>query len=340
MFDIVVWGCYELKNAVKRRVINHKRKKVDWTQKNSVYALRPTKIAGEKLMLPPQVNQVLADKIRSGEPFWAGRMGFTEMNLLRQGIEYNMVHFLDHRAGAVNDLYRLSGFFPEDVALGDRFVDLYLSDAAGIDMQGFWGLYMEDYLLKKYQHTPYKTQLNWLEPWNMYLYPESSVKPWTSALKGKKVLVIHPFAESIEKQYRENRERIFGKIYPAEDILPEFELITLKAVQTLGGTNDPRFATWFEALDWMKSQCHSIDFDVAIIGCGAYGYPLAAECKRMGKIAVHLGGATQLLFGIIGNRWETEYRDFHQDVVNEYWTRPLETERPECAKDVEKGCYW
>lgn len=38
------------------------------------------------------------------------------------------------------------------------------------------------------------------------------------------------------------------------------------------------------------------DFDVAIIGCEAYGFPLAARLKRAGKIVVHMGGATQILF--------------------------------------------
>ena len=50
-----------------------------------------------------------------------------------------------------------------------------------------------------------------------------------------------------------------------------------------------------------------IDFDVAIIGCGAYGFPLAAKLKQAGKQAIHLAGATQLLFGIKGKRWE-EYQ--------------------------------
>ena len=45
-----------------------------------------------------------------------------------------------------------------------------------------------------------------------------------------------------------------------------------------------------------------IEFDVAIIGCGAYGLPLAVEAKRMGKQAIHMGGATQVLFGIKVNR--------------------------------------
>lgn len=174
----------------------------------------------------------------------------------------------------------------------------------------------------------------------MYQYPRSKIKPWSAALKGKKVLVVHPFENSIRKQYEENRKHIFERIYDAEDILPEFELITLKAVQTLAGENDDRFRTWFDALNWMEEQCGQIDFDVAIIGCGAYGFPLAAAIKRMGKIAIHLGGATQIMFGIIGSRWENEYLRFYHDVVNEHWVRPQETEKIAHANAVESACYW
>lgn len=174
----------------------------------------------------------------------------------------------------------------------------------------------------------------------MYQYPKSSIKPWSFALKGKKVLVVHPFEESIRRQYEKNRTHIFERIFDAEDILPEFELLTLKAVQTLAGEHDDRFQTWFEALTWMVAQCRQMDFDVAIVGCGAYGFPLAAEIRKMGKVAIHLGGATQLMFGILGHRWEDEYAEFCRDVVNEYWVRPQESEKISGANQVEEACYW
>lgn len=335
-----VWFFYEIKNKCIRKYVQHKNKKINPEEKYAVYKARPTKVKGRALMLPPEVNQIITQKINTREPFWAGRMGYTEMDFLRQVIEHRLIPRLDYREDALNKLCLLSGFFPNRFDLGERFADLYLQDCQGIDMQGFWGLYMEDYLLSQYQNTKYWTQLNWLEPWNMYLHPESDQKPWTAALKGKKVLVVHPFADSIEKQYRENREKIFEKVFEADDILPEFELLTIKAVQSLGGTGSDHYSDWFEALEWMKQQCRKKEFDVAIIGCGAYGYPLAAEIKRMGKIAVHLGGAVQLLFGIIGSRWETEYKDFYQDVVNEYWVRPAAQEKPQCAGQVENECYW
>ena len=60
----------------------------------------------------------------------------------------------------------------------------------------------------------------------------------------------------------------------------------------------------------MYTEAVKIDFDTAIIGCGAYGFPLAAKLKAAGKQAFHMGGATQLLFGIKGSRWALILRVF------------------------------
>jgi hypothetical protein len=70
----------------------------------------------------------------------------------------------------------------------------------------------------------------------------------------------------------------------------------------------------------MKAVIDGKDFDVAIIGCGAYGFPLAAHLKRLGKKAIYMGGATQLLFGIKGKRWDN-YR-LISNFFNEHWVRP------------------
>lgn len=291
-------------------------------------------------MSTPKTNEVIGQAILDGKPFWAGRFGGSEMNLIYHTLLYRMHPDKDNREAALKQLCTLSGFFPYNMELGEKFVDMMLDASGEIDLQGEWRRYMEDYIYLKYQPNTRLTQLFHLEPWNMYQYPHSSIKPWSSALKGKKVLVVHPFEESIRSQYERNRIHIFERIFDAEEILPEFELLTLKAVQTLAGEHDSRFRTWFEALAWMTEQCGQMDFDVAIIGCGAYGFPLAAEIKRMGKIAIHLGGATQLLFGIMGHRWEDVHAEFSRDVANEYWVRPRESERISGAGQVEGACYW
>ncbi len=120
-------------------------------------------------------------------------------------------------------------------------------------------------------------------------------------------------------------------------MLPPFELATLKAVQSIGGNQVP-FSSWFDALESMKKKIGELDFDVAIVGAGAYGLPLSAHIKAIGKKAVHIGGAAQMLFGIYGRRWVDHPQE--KVFINEHWTRPLPSEKPTNANAVENGCYW
>lgn len=216
-----------------------------------------------------------------------------------------------------------SGFFPlTDEALA-RFAMRMEHDAVELDVLGSW-LAEETRVLHLFPHAmivPVKD-----------LRPEQHDPPWSRVLAGKRVLVVHPFEESIRRQYAKRT-----LLFPGREVLPAFELLTLKAPQTLGGVSD-RFATWFDALEWLCREIDTIDFDVAIIGAGAYGFPLAAHIKRSGRKAVHLGGATQIMFGIMGNRWETD--DTLRPFVSEHWTRPLPEETPACADRVEEACYW
>ncbi len=195
-------------------------------------------------------------------------------------------------------------------------------DMKYLDVLGVW--LKEDFFASVLKQANF-VKLETLEPYDFE-------HPWSKALEGKKVLVIHPFAKTIEMQYKK-RELLFAN----KDVLPAFELITLKAVQTIAG-EQADFETWFDALAYMERQIDAIDFDVAIIGCGAYGFPLAAYVKQIGKKGIHLGGATQFLFGIKGKRWE----DIPEmaAMMNEHWVRPLPEETPKQNKKVEGGCYW
>jgi hypothetical protein len=149
--------------------------------------------------------------------------------------------------------------------------------------------------------------------------------------------VIHPQAEMIRTQYETHREQIFA----GTNILPLFELRVQKAVVTNAGETDERYANWFEALDSMYEEAMREPFDVAILGCGAYGFPLAAKFKAAGRQAIHMGGTTQILFGIHGKRWdEDKNHSFLKQYYSDAWVRLGEKDRPKNAKAVEDGCYW
>ncbi len=218
-----------------------------------------------------------------------------------------------------------SGFFPSENDLLDRFARRYLTDlgmADGLALLRYGG---ENILAEKNCPNADLMPLRSLEPW-------FSEDPWTGLLKGKKVLVVHPFEKTIRQQFGK-REYLFSN----KNILPDFQLRTLKAVQTIAGEKS-EYKTWFEALDSMCQKISAMDFDIAIIGAGAYGLPLAVYVKSIGKKAVHMGGVTQLLFGIKGKRWDNE--PSRNWLYNEYWVRPKEDEIPPKKELVEGGCYW
>ena len=79
-------------------------------------------------------------------------------------------------------------------------------------------------------------------------------------------------------------------------------------------------------------------FDVAIIGAGAWGVPLASHAKALGRVGIHLGGATQLLFGIRGARWDNH--SIIRALYNDAWVRPGVADRPGKFRNIENGCYW
>ena len=93
----------------------------------------------------------------------------------------------------------------------------------------------------------------------------------------------------------------------------------------------------------MCKDVSKLDFDIALIGCGAYGFPLGNFIfKKMKKTAIQLGGTVQVFFGIKGKRWEGQFDECdYRKFFNNYWVRPSDEETPlDDAKNVENGCYW
>lgn len=285
--------------------------------------------AGRPILDTREANEYIYDAISRNKPFMATRYCMVEMEAVvkREITKCVPQQSEDFYKEMLNSLSINAGMFSNDLEGAFQFADLYSKCAGEADLFGIWQDGIEEYILKKYASKSALTKLKNIEP-----YYEKEV-PWSRALKGKRVLVIHPFANTIREQYKTNREKIWN-----ENILPEFNLITYKAVQTQCGERDERFTTWFQALDYMKNDIKKIEFDVALIGCGAYGLPLAAFVKELGKQAIHLGGATQIMFGVKGKRWES--KEFFLQNMNEYWVRPSEEEIPSKSKEVENGCYW
>ena len=174
-----------------------------------------------------------------------------------------------------------------------------------------------------------------LEPF--YICQENKI-PWTKHLLGKKVLIINPFVDSFQKQI-DNKFQIFKD--PDKKIFHDNqEFIFYKSYQTIAGNhihND-----WVETFNIMCKDIKELDFDIALLGCGGYGLPLCDFIKtELKKSAIYIGGGIQLLFGVMGSRWEHD--EMWKKIIKENNTRFIRPSKSEICpnyKIIEGGCYW
>lgn len=285
-----------------------------------------------------EANDKIYQMLSDGKPLLMAKFGTTEMDTIlsylfeEQGVMPKIyIEAIKRKAciypeSQLKNLCMNSGFFPNDIELGRKFYKRMMEDIKEVDILASY-IQAEKYL-QPYMHCQKMNLKGYYAP---FLWKH----PWTRYLEGKRVLVVHPFVATIKKQYEENRQFLFAD----KEVLPEFKSIDyVQAVQSLAGEKVP-YKDWFEALNYMEQEIDKKDFDVALIGCGAYGFCLAAHVKRLGKQAMHLAGWTQMLFGVYGNRWLNDEPEFSK-FINEHWVRPSAAEKPKDAAKIENSCYW
>ena len=160
--------------------------------------------------------------------------------------------------------------------------------------------------------------------------------PWTHYLKNKKILIINPFTDSFKKQIKNNFQMFKNKTM----FLDDQEFIFYKSYQTIAGNhihND-----WFETFQIMCNDIKDIDFDIALLGCGGYGLPLCNFIKtKLNKSAIYIGGGLQLMFGVMGKRWENI--PLWKKIISENncnFIKPSNDEICNNLNNIENGCYW
>ncbi|MCH5180114.1 MAG: hypothetical protein J1F32_02730 [Erysipelotrichales bacterium] len=277
------------------------------------------RFVGKKNITTNYGDEVLLDYIKSNKPFMAVRYGAVELSCINNFEKIRLGLKKNYKDIVKMSMKNNAGFFPPTDEYLNRYSKLMNEIMKNTDILGISGIHMEDYF--------YKLQCSDAKIIQYFSF-EPIGKKWLSGLNGKKVLVISPFKEEIEEQIKRKEH-----LDDLKDIDASFKVI--RAVQSIGD-EVPDYSTWFDALDHMKSEISKIDFDIALVGAGAYGTPLCAYIKSLNKQAIQTGGATSLLFGIIGSRWEK--RDYVKNKINEFWIRP--SSKPKGYEKVEKGCYW
>uniref|UniRef100_A0A6C0KY45 Uncharacterized protein n=1 Tax=viral metagenome TaxID=1070528 RepID=A0A6C0KY45_9ZZZZ len=175
----------------------------------------------------------------------------------------------------------------------------------------------------------------------------SPTKQYTLQMTKGPIAVVSPFAESIRRQWQ-NRTKIFppdglgGQMWLEEQTLvaiqaPFGPAMTPNKLE-LSWSPEIRIAGHQAGIQNLVEQVKASGARYAFVGMGALSILLVAALKKEGIKAIHTGGGTQIMFGVLGERWK--YHNVISKLFNEHWIRPSEKETPSSAASVEGACYW
>jgi hypothetical protein len=267
-------------------------------------------------------NDKIIELLQSNKAFYISRMGIgpetwvpyiykTTNNFQHNDIN-RLVYMLDNNSGIYNlNLDSLK-----------KYCNLYYNSIKNSD---YLACFINDIINEQKFMKPNNKQLLYsriLEPFYCCL---EDIKPWSHYLVGKKVLIISPFVESFpnKKIFLDNQEFIFYKTF----------------ITTAG---NHIHKNWEETFDIMCNDISKLDFDIALVSCGGYGAPLSYYIKKeLNKSVIYVGGGLQLLFGVMGKRWENI--DMWKKIIKENesnFIRPSGDEIINNINRVENGCFW
>jgi hypothetical protein len=280
-----------------------------------------------------QNAQFMCELFKGTKPFLIGRNGTIELQMFAkyvQGIVFT--------ESEKNQLELNAGVFPTDSLLD--YFENYAKSLKNADAiaEGWYEPLknIENAILESYNKNRIKLFLRNLEPY--YVKPELR---WTQYLAGKRVAIINSFAEICETQTYMSKA-IWGK--EAESLLPSsttwIPITTYYSPRLANGRADwpVNIINWSDAVDYIVERTLHECCDVAIIGCGGIGMIVGHKLKEKGLQCIVMGGATQILFGIRGKRWETH--GTISKFFNDAWVVPSDRYKPANYTLVENGCYW
>lgn len=274
---------------------------------------------------PQESNDYLRNLINSDEHYFVARTGGVEAEVLceQDMVERGTMKRIPEKIRYAAQIQ--AGMFTNDDAGLHRFLEIYKEAWGQVSHYGYWQIDGNKRIVQKWLNEG--AQLISFHCLKAVNYKN----PYLLAFQGKRILIVSPFFDSIQKQYAK-RHLLFEN-----QTLPDFQLITYCPVVSFGDCKTT-FKTWEEALNHMFEDIRRIRCDIVVLSCGAYGLPLGAMLFKEGFNVLHIGGMTQCWFGIRGKAYDRD-PDISA-LANEYWVRPSRQETPDGAEKIEGGNYW
>ena len=287
--------------------------------------------------------QEVKESVTQGKGFAMGKLGFSEQSLLGY-IPFKRTNPGRVRLKAYEAMLRYHcevqfGVFPTDPGFLDEFARFYTTHVRQIDIIGLFQAEQEDKVIREsnlnalfipYQHT---------EPDRSIPSDESNC--YLPYFEGRKLLLISPYADLLKSRATEMTfESVWGNIgkkwfRPCVTESYEIPYSYVNSVQT--------HKTHTDSIGLFESICSNVagmDFEIAFIGAGALGLPLASHLKSQGRIAISLGGHLQVLFGVGGGRWSRD-EFWTTNYINQHWIEMPDRYHPENKSQLtDNSAYW
>ena len=143
-----------------------------------------------------EASDLIKAELNSEKPTMIARIGSTELQAMAYYInsqnQFKKPIATLKKKMILNKMSILSGFYPSTKENIIKFSKKMIDDMKEVDILGTWR--KEEKLFDNELKFAKKIRLKDLEPYYHQF-------PWSEVLKDKSVLVIHPFAESINNQY-------------------------------------------------------------------------------------------------------------------------------------------
>ncbi len=228
--------------AEKFRTLLRTRLRTRWAR-DVIRKIESWKYLDRDIWDPEHGSQLIYQACQSGLPQAIGKLGSVELGAIRKYLRWcNHPQREELTALDRQILYTNAGVFPNDCHMLESFsVFMTRQVLPELTLIGVWFNLGEANVVKRYALATRRIAITSFESYWI------TQQPWTKALQGKRVLVVHPFEATIRAQYPYRLKIWMGR----EDVLPKFELLTMKVPQS-PALITPRHASWFEALEDMQ----------------------------------------------------------------------------------------
>ena len=266
------------------------------------------------------------------------RLGFTEGTLFIKWYihKYGFESYVKDNY-MVNFLFSTSGYYDKEIK--GNYFDLTEEECEKVYISEVFNTYMETIMngLKNCNYLfvcmhcidPYykkftKTLIDDIRPEEWIC---TQLNKMYFLMENKRVLIISCYATLMENQVTSGN---CNAIYP--DFPTKMTIIPYDTLFTF--FNNGPDNNILETCERYKKDISKIEFDIAVVSCGAYTHiliPYITDCLGKNAFTTNSSCITDA-FGIIINRT--------REHKNNFWVNVPEKYKPEGYEKIEGGCYW